>query len=301
VMTGQIDGALETATAVTSDRTLVELLPKIAAAQARTGDQAGSEATLQRAWKIAVGFESFWRSIAYRAISEAYLGIGDTQAALKVADASGHDDYPAMTKANIAIAHGDLATALEHIAEIKSEDYSDDILRAAITGVLATGDLEHASHLAQRIRRQQSHGFVMRDIASRAMDDCKFEYAVAVAMQIMDEEWRSRSLADIATAQANAGLGDAAVRTSEFIRVDRASHLPTIGNALSKAGDRRNFRQLLPDASQHINSAYGFCAVLARAFPNRAEEIAAVVRESGKTLESGAGEPKQAAALSGNV
>jgi hypothetical protein len=277
---GQFADALETAAGATSAVTRVEVFAAIARSEAATEGRP-SAATLEQALASARTLDDdYSRMSAYREIARTWAEAGDTQSALAVARELRDPDEEKRIEVKDALANGDLDAALGHIDGIRYDGYADEALREAIASVLATGDLERASRLARRVRQPHSVGFVLEAIATRAVADGEFDYALAAANQITSEDTRSRVLARIATAQAEAGRGEQAVRTTELIRVNRADCLVNVGAALLKANDE-HVRQLLAEAAQYPDSAYGFCALLAKSYPDHAEEIAAFVREPG--------------------
>ena len=105
--------------------------------------------------------------------------------------------------------------------------------------------------------------------------------AIEMFHQITDESFRSAAQAAVAIAQANAGLGEQAVKTTEAMLADRDEHLDKIAAALAKGGDREPFKQLLIPCGYYLDVALNVCALLADLYPTQAEAIARVVQESG--------------------
>ncbi len=97
--------------------------------------------------------------------------------------------------------------------------------------------------------------------------------------KIKDKQKLMRALKTIAGIQAMAGEGEEAVRTAETILTERNLYLPGIASWLVETGDQENFKKLLIPCAYYLDAAYQMCRLLARLYPEKAEEIAKVVSE----------------------
>ena len=278
LMGGHFGDAVETAVALSpEDRS--ELLVEIALEQAQAGDDRAARGTLLRA-RASID-ESDADSHSTRdqlmAIARALLDVGDPREAVTMAEALGDAEVAEMD-VRILLAGDHIESALEMVDELEDDFAADRLLTVAVRRLLATGELERARSIADRMR--YGFDFVAEDIVDHAVEAGRFEEALLTATSIADELQRSRALARIAVRQADAGLGEAAVRTTELIRDDQAGFAIAVAERLALAGDRDRFKRLVPVAASSLHAAYAFCGLLARVYPDDAEAIAAVITAS---------------------
>jgi hypothetical protein len=68
-------------------------------------------------------------------------------------------------------------------------------------------------------------------------------------------------------------------RIEPQIAVVRENWIPTFAAALAAAGDRVNFKRLLPAAAEYLYVALEVCGALAVLYPEQAAAIAGAVRQ----------------------
>jgi tetratricopeptide (TPR) repeat protein len=146
------------------------------------------------------------------------------------------------------------------------------------------GQIEEAYKIATAIKSRSQYIKALQTIANLQLqagciDDARQIFIYAFEAAIIIEDYKDQTLKSIATAQARAGFGPDALVTAEAILTEREKHLPAIAEALLDAGDLASFKQLLIPCAAYLEAAYTMCGLLARAYPDQANAIAAVIIE----------------------
>jgi tetratricopeptide (TPR) repeat protein len=77
------------------------------------------------------------------------------------------------------------------------------------------------------------------------------------------------------------GLGEWILQIEPRIAIRRETWIPQLAATLAAAGDRANFKRLLPAAAEYLNAALEVCGSLALLYPEQATAIAGIVRQFG--------------------
>lgn len=252
-------GALQTAQKIEWPWIKAEVLGAIAKAQAAAGQWEESQGTFSIALETPGFFEEEVqvKVLCTRAVVEAArdkaAALETFRELLEFAQESGkqRDNY----LSTIAAAHaeaGEISTALKITDEI---EYGRERVRA----LLAIAWEQFKKGEKEKLPTTLAKAFQAKD-------------------KIEDEQKRLQALRVIARIQAMAGKGEEAVKTVEAILTERNLHLPSTASWLVETGDRMNFKRLLIPCAYYLDAAYEMCTHLARLYPEKAEEIAKVVR-----------------------
>ena len=137
-----------------------------------------------------------------------------------------------------------------------------------------------ASKIASQIKDVDERIESIVEIAQLQTKNGMFEEALQIIKMIQKEQERGELLKKVAVAQAKAGLGSNALVTSEAISIGADEHLVEIGEALAKAGDKENFKQLLFPSAYYLNTSYQMCGLLVRLYPEKDRYIADIIRSN---------------------
>ena len=136
-----------------------------------------------------------------------------------------------------------------------------------------------AMETAQKIESMSGRAIAIVGVVHELAKSGQFDLAISTAQQLHDEERRASLLADIGEMQAHSGHGSQSVQTAAMIQSEKNWGLMQIGGALSKAGDRKNFKFLLPMFSYHVDVAFRVWGYLARLYPEHAKSLADTMPE----------------------
>ncbi len=248
--------ALQMAQQIDNKSLQVCALEKIAAVMLKAGDTIAAQSTFATALQTAQRIDDEWsKSLMLQKIATAMVQLPKLTLAFKAVKHIKYD-WPRSE------ALGEIAAAIAKrrrfsIALKTAKQIKDNSPRAEALGKIA-------AEMAK---------------AGDAAPQFTFDTALQTAQQIEDEYLKSTALGAIAVAQAKAGFGQQAVRTSRTILVDRKEQFLKIAEAFGETGDKTNFKQLLIPCSYSLYDAYRMCGLLARLYPEKAEEIAKVVSE----------------------
>jgi tetratricopeptide (TPR) repeat protein len=163
------------------------------------------------------------------------------------------------------IAPRDRKGVLEYIATVQAWAY---MFSDALKTTLSIGDLRNRAEAMKKIAASQAEA-VKTDEALATFAD-----ALEIAQKIKYPDYRESVLWEIATAQAQVGFSEQAVRTAEIPFKERNIHLPRIAEILAEVDDKKHFKQLLIPCASYLDSAFSMCGDLAQLYPEQAAGVA---------------------------
>jgi len=163
------------------------------------------------------------------------------------------------------IAPRDWTWVLEYIATVQAWAY---MFSDALKTTLSIGDLRNRAEAMKKIAASQAEA-VKTDEALATFAD-----ALEIAQKIKYPDYRESVLWEIATAQAQVGFSEQAVRTAEIPFKERNIHLPRIAEILAEVDDKKHFKQLLIPCASYLDSAFSMCGDLAQLYPEQAAGVA---------------------------
>jgi hypothetical protein len=140
-------------------------------------------------------------------------------------------------------------------------------------GLAQAGDVARAGAVAEEVGRGWPRTKALSAACGAATAAREFAVAERLAVEIPDEDWRSRALSELAVALAAAGQGEAAFQATELMRVHRSMHMATLAAALFEHGDPQLAKRALQGAVMSFDSALQACFVLAGGYPDRAVDV----------------------------
>jgi tetratricopeptide (TPR) repeat protein len=285
------DSAIEIAQSIETQDGRVNSFTIVAKAQVRAKEYPEARKTAQRIefpWSKAEVFGII-------AKAEAEDGKDEAQATLSMASeiAEGHSLDWVNALCTIALAQAvideeaALATFKELLVSAKKLLRERDIYLSKIAAAQAqAGEISHALETTDEIEDESELVKALSWIALTQFKKGKkqeLSKTLIAALQakdkIEDKQKLMQALKAIAGIQAMAGKGEEAVRTAETILTERNLYLTGIASWLIETGDRANFKKLLIPCAYYLDAAYQMCWLLARLYPEKAEDIAKVVSE----------------------
>ena len=237
--TGDLRGALATASRIEDKYDQAEVLAAIAEARAKDGDAEGAAQAIGQALEAAAWIddeEDRAKALADIAVAQAEAGDAEGAAqsigrALEVA--AREQWFLNRSGAFLSIARsqawmGDMPGAMATAGRIEHELYLSFALQSIVRAQTKSGDAEGAAQSIQQAL----------EITARLDAD--------------DPDWRSSEFADIAGLQAKAGDLSGAMATAARIEDedDRVSALANIAGTQAKSGDAKSAAQSLEQASE---------------------------------------------------
>jgi tetratricopeptide (TPR) repeat protein len=214
---GDIDGALQTATTIPDPSYKSGAMSDVAFAQAASGDIAGAQKTVAAGLQTAdLITDASWKSFAQ---NDLILALGKS---------------------------GDFADALKSINFIQDDKQRNDLLGSLAQDEARAGVSEQALKIAHAIQdpylQGQSEAAIADDLAyagNKAASQAALAAALKTVDSIPDPKAKVEVLADIADAQVGDGDVGGALTTSNLIQDDdsRAQVLTSIADIQAKAGD----------------------------------------------------------------
>lgn len=211
------------------------------------------------------------------------------------------------TRSGLHQAARDTVSAIMSTAKQLSVSYRQSSLELVADIQARMGDIKAALATVNRIGDPFYQSHALSTIAGKQAEAGEFDRALATMGRITDAWWREDTLADIAivkakggdvdSAQADAqriedkkrrakvlsavalnligrGQGARAVEVAkQALRLDEGSSA-VIADALLKADDRENLKQLVVVCTNNLGEAYGTCGLLAQAYPEQSSAIA---------------------------
>ena len=202
-----------------------------------------------------------WRARSLVAVALAQDSLGDHVAglatlagALRAADRATNGDPRLVALRTVAEAYvqfSEIPRALE-IADLMSND---------------TLSTPHVIELLASIAVAQAQA------GDRGRAQSTLMRAMATAKAAELEYFKPIGEVAVAAAQARAGFYDDAAQSAKALVTNRSHAIPLVAMTLVESGDTGSFKGLLVPTAYYRDAAYRMCAVLARAYPERAGRI----------------------------
>ena len=145
---------------------------------------------------------------------------------------------------------------------------------------LRGGYPDEARRSFDRCLETADHDDRNREKIVQAYTECgNFEAACRELARFESPYGQAEALGAISRKDAFPGFGELVVQIEPQIAIRRETWIPQLAAALAAAGDRANFKRLLPAAAEYLNAALEMCGSLAVLYPEQAAAIAGVVRQ----------------------
>ena len=157
-------------------------------------------------------------------------------------------------------------------------------LAAVAAGYAQVGEFTHAFEIVQLMEQGFGQGIhIVRALAAIAVAQAQTgakdvaRATFAITLKVVEDEpyeySKRSSEGEIAIAQAQAGLNQAAVEMAESLVGGRNLIIPAVARTLVENGDRHFFKQLLIPCAYYRDATYQACGILAKAYPEQAWAI----------------------------
>jgi tetratricopeptide (TPR) repeat protein len=295
--------ALEAAEQISNHIRQAETLALVGATQALAGDRKTAQIIFSDALEITQQIDEAWlRASTLGKIAAAKVLIGDRETARTIfTDAleTARLDAGWVVAALQAIAEvqawaGEFDAAMETAQQISHQGFYDDALTAIAEAQAQAGEFEAAIEVAQQIDYPPDEAKVLSRIAVALAKAGRKEAAKKTFVAALNAAYRMTFPSDkreavqetIAVALASLGCELLLMQTVETILANPEAYLCDLAEVLAESSHKINLKRLLIDlksllskCTNRLEMAYQMCGLLARLYPEKAEEIAKVVSE----------------------
>ncbi len=222
-------------------------------------------------------------------IARALTGTEEVGRAAAVADALIKPEMRAAALAEIALVQSEtgqraasLVTferAAAAVGEV-AERERPDLWVAIGDAQLRAGYPDEARRSFDRCIETADHDDRNRQKIVHAYAECgNFEAACHELGRLESPYSQAEALDAISRKDAFPGLGEWILQIEPQIAIRRETWIPALAATLAAAGDRANFKRLLPAAAEYLKAALDVCGSLALLYPEQSTAIAGVVRQ----------------------
>jgi hypothetical protein len=286
--------ALEAAQEISNQIRQAEALAVIAATQALAGNRTTAQAIFSDALEMTQQIDEAWlKAETLGKIAAARSQAGDRETAQTIfsdaleivrSDSAEGWAFPAIAEAQAQAGEFDAAT--ETAQDIYNPSAHDEALQAIAEAQAKAGEFDAATETVRKIdfplkeaEALRVIGVALAKVGQREAAQVNFTTALEVA-QRMSPCWEQvAELEAIALSLASSGFKQMAMQTVETILANPEGYLCDFAEVFVESGQKTNFKRLLIERTNHLESAYRMCGLLARLYPEKVEEIAKVVRE----------------------
>jgi tetratricopeptide (TPR) repeat protein len=181
---------------------------------------------------------------------------------------------------------GEFDAATETAKDIYDASTHDEALKAIAEAQAKVGAFDAAKETIQQIVFPLEEAEALRAISvalakvgQREAAQVNFSTALEVAQRISPTFDQVMVLQAIALSLARSGFKQMAMQTVETILANPEGYLCDLAEVFVETGQKTNFKRLLIERTNDLQSAYRMCRLLARLYPEKVEEIAKVVSE----------------------
>ncbi len=223
------------------------------------------------------------------AIARALTGTEHARRAAAVADALSKPEIRAAALAEIAVVQSETGQTTASLATFEraaaavakvAESERPDLWIAIGDAQLRAGYREDARRSFDRCLETADHDDRNREKVVHAYAECgNFEAACRELARFESPYGQAEALGAISRKDVFPGFGELVIQIEPRIAIRRETWIPQLAATLAAAGDRANFKRLLPAAAEYLNAALEVCGALVALYPEQAAAIAAVVRQ----------------------
>ncbi|MEP0779683.1 SMEK domain-containing protein [Microcoleus sp. ZQ-A2] len=286
--------ALEAGQQIFNQIQRTEALAAIAAVQASAGDRKIAQAIFSDALETAQQIDESWlRAGELGKIAVAQASAGDRETAqaifrdaLELARSDSASEGAFLAIAEAQAQAGDFDAAMETAQQISHQGFYDDALTAIAKAQVQAGEFDAAIEVVRQINYPPDEAKVLSSIAvalakAGQTEAAQVNFTAALeAVQRMSPCWEQvAELEAIALSLASLGFKQMAMQTVETFLANPKGYLCDFAEVFVETGQKTNFKRLLIERSNRLKSAYRMCGLLARLYPQKAEEIAKMVSE----------------------
>ena len=223
------------------------------------------------------------------ALARALSGTEDAGRATAAADGLSKPEIRAAALAEIALVQSETGQRASALATFERAAAAvGEVAERERPGLwVAIGDAQLRGGYPDEARRSfdrcldtADHDDRNREKIVHAYANCgNFEAACRELARFESPYSRADALGAISRKEAFPGFGELVVQIEPQLAIRRETWVPQLAATLAAAGDRANFKRVLPAAAEYLNAALEVCGSLAVLYPEQADAIAGVVRQ----------------------